>query len=97
MEELDKLHAKLTIGAVLRYKEERNAKLDKPPIKPHTEVVVPVLPNCDFCQREDKEVKADCDGKTVFGPWANMCSEHYEAYGVGLGLGRGQRLVTQRR
>jgi len=65
--------------------------------KPHTEVVVPELPNCDFCKEEGKEAKADYDGKTVFGPWANMCQKHFGLYGVGLGLGRGQRLLTQRR
>lgn len=63
--------------------------------KPHTEVVVETLPDCDFCKQEGKEVKAEYDGVTVFGPWANMCKEHYERYGLGLGLGRGQRLVKR--
>jgi hypothetical protein len=34
------------------------------------------------------------DGKTKMGPWANMCNKHYAMYGVGLGLGLGQRLMT---
>lgn len=65
--------------------------------KPHTEVVVLELPNCSFCQEQGKEVKADYDGKTIFGPWANMCSQHYGQYGIGLGLGKGQRLLIKRR
>lgn len=43
---------------------------------------------CDFC-----EDRAEYDGKTVFGPWANMCHAHFEAHGVGLGLGKGQALI----
>lgn len=61
--------------------------------KPHTEVVVPKLPYCDFCNDQGKKVEANYDGKTILGPWANMCEEHFKSYGVGLGLGRGQRLV----
>jgi len=34
------------------------------------------------------------DGKTVLGYWAYMCEEHFHSLGVGLGLGRGQRLIT---
>jgi len=42
---------------------------------------------CDFC---DKEAKFDA--KTQIGPWAYMCDHHFQMYGVGLGVGRGQRL-----
>lgn len=35
------------------------------------------------------------DGKTVMGPWANMCPVCFQVYGVGLGLGKGQRYVKQ--
>ena len=48
------------------------------------------LPRCDFCG----EV-ARVDGKTRLGSWAYMCPAHYRAFGVGLGLGKGQVLVTQ--
>ncbi len=65
--------------------------------KLHTEVVVPKLPDCDFCKREGKETTANYDGKTVFGPWANMCHQHFGMYGTGLGLGSGQRLLIKRR
>ena len=42
---------------------------------------------CDFCQRE---VSKWVDGRTVLGPWANMCQECYKTKGVGLGIGKGQ-------
>ena len=54
------------------------------------EVRVPKLPTCDFCSAE-----AEYDGKTVMGPWAYMCRAHFEVLGVGLGLGKGQRLVKK--
>lgn len=31
------------------------------------------------------------DGRTTFGPWANMCPACFTKYGVGLGLGKGQK------
>lgn len=42
---------------------------------------------CDFCS---KVVVTWIDGKTVHGPWANMCLQCYKVYGIGLGIGRGQ-------
>lgn len=56
---------------------------------------VATLPLCDFCKahKPDSEVKADFDGKTRQGPWANMCATHYGLFGIGLGVGKGQRLV----
>lgn len=59
-------------------------------VKPHTQVVVPELPKCDFC-----EGIAIYDGKTKMGPWANMCPYHFKAHGIGLGLGRGQELILK--
>ena len=32
---------------------------------------------CDFCS-----AKAVYDGKTLMGPWANMCEEHFNTYGI---------------
>ena len=58
------------------------------PKAPHTEVKVPKLPKCDFCSSQ-----AHYDGKTRMGPWAWMCPAHFRAYGIGLGLGRGQKLI----
>lgn len=54
------------------------------------QAVVAVLPACDFCGWV-----ASYDAKTQKGPWANMCEDHFQANGVGLGLGRGQRLVVR--
>ena len=52
------------------------------------EVIVAELPKCDFCSS-----KAAYDGKTRFGAWANMCEYHFVQHGIGLGTGKGQRLV----
>jgi hypothetical protein len=57
---------------------------------PHTQVTVDSLPDCDF---QPCSSLAAYDGATVYGPWANMCENHYAQHGRGLGLGRGQRLV----
>ena len=32
---------------------------------------------CDYCNRQ-----ATVDAKTIYGPWAYMCDEHNEMYGV---------------
>lgn len=55
-------------------------------------VEVERLPFCDFCTSEPVRRKAKYDGKTLTGPWANMCQEHFERYGIGLGTGKGQEL-----
>lgn len=60
-----------------------------------TEVVVPELPACDFCKVYKFEHSAHYDGRTTMGPWAYMCELHYLMYGVGLGLGKGQRLILR--
>lgn len=68
---------------------------EKPPagkfFAKHTEVAVEVLPKCDFCDSQ-----AAYDGKTKMAPWANMCAAHFKVYGIGLGLGRGQRLILNK-
>ena len=61
-----------------------------------TEVRVFSLPDCDFCKEAGIARKAAYDGKTIYGPWANMCDDDFEQVGVGLGLGRGQRLVLRK-
>jgi hypothetical protein len=58
----------------------------------HTSVEVKHLPTCDF---DPVHGKAHYDGKTHMGPWANMCEDCFKAYGSGLGLGKGQRLVVR--
>lgn len=44
---------------------------------------------CDFCGKE-----GNYDAKTALGPWAYLCEDHYEIYGIGLGTGMGQRLIV---
>lgn len=62
----------------------------------HTRVTVLHIPDCTLCVSQGKMgVPALYDGKTTLGPWANMCQEHFEVFGVGLGLGRGQMLVKE--
>ena len=66
-------------------------------------VVVAEFPRCNFAEpsalgqrtpcRDDGE--AHYDGKTILGPWANMCEQHFDEYGVGLGTGRGQKLILR--
>ena len=57
------------------------------------------IPECDIHKYEDGEegVPAAYDGKTKFGPWANMCEKHFKTHGVGLGTGKGQRFTSGRR
>jgi len=58
-------------------------------------VIVPTLPDCDFCAAMNRKVKAKVDGKTTLGVWANMCARHYSTKGIALGLGKGQRLILE--
>ena len=53
------------------------------------------IPNCDFCKMDGVTKPAKYDGMTKAGPWANMCQEHFDTFGVGLGVGRGQMLELQ--
>lgn len=57
-------------------------------------VKVKDIPECDIHKYEEGKsgVPAAYDGKTKFGPWANMCEDHFKSHGVGLGTGRGQKL-----
>ncbi len=63
--------------------------------KNHTEVYVSSLPDCDFCKEKGKKVKALYDGRILYGMWANMCQTHFKSLGVGLGLGKGQKLILK--
>jgi len=52
-----------------------------------------VMPEvCDLCQQPI--TNKFIDGKTIFGPWALMCTKCYDELGVGLGLGKGQEYST---
>jgi len=61
------------------------------------EVKVDKLPYCDFCKIYNIQPpdKATYDGKTKMGYWAYMCRVHFRKYGVGLGAGKGQRLIKE--
>lgn len=52
-------------------------------------------PKCDFCKAIGIDKDAHFDGQTVYDCWANMCDDCFANVGVGLGLGKGQRLVLQ--
>jgi hypothetical protein len=55
---------------------------------------VRTIPECSFCLRMDGiHTPAMYDGKTTIGPWAFMCMKHMRQYGLGLGIGKGQRLI----
>ena len=45
-------------------------------------------PLCDFC---DELHEWFVDGATEAGSWAIMCPTHFGRFGVGLGLGKGQK------
>lgn len=62
-------------------------------------VTVDKLPYCDLCLAwkpiGSRDVLAHYDARMKnSGTWAFMCEEHFLSHGVGLGLGRGQRLVV---
>jgi cytochrome c553 len=52
-----------------------------------------VLPtHCDTCKTDlALEYKDFVDGRTIQGPWANMCLSCHGKHGVGIGSGYGQK------
>lgn len=50
--------------------------------------------SCNMCSCTPPK-KATVDGKTKLGSWAYMCENCYKIWGVGLGLGMGQRLILK--
>lgn len=63
-----------------------------------TETKYPAFPTlyCDLCnQRGALLTPAKYDGKTKIGPWAFMCDECFSKWGVGLGIGKGQKIKEQ--
>lgn len=54
-------------------------------------VVVPGIPKCDFCDQPGRY-----DFKTIWGPWAHGCDEHWVTYRAmpTLGVGIAQMWVT---
>lgn len=57
------------------------------------EVIVSTLPDCDICKSRGVRTPARFDGKAKNGPWAYMCGECFDSVGIGLGVGKGQKLV----
>ncbi len=67
--------------------QEWHGKPVRPGLK---DVYMKEVPNCSFCLDE-----ALVDGTITTGQWAFMCLDHYRQYGIGLGVGIGQRLHLQ--
>lgn len=49
--------------------------------------------DCQICGAEDLDIYID--GRTLRGPWANMCILCHAAVGVGLGTGKGQKYARR--
>ena len=47
------------------------------------------IDKCDVCKDDIEDTFID--GATTEGPWAIMCPVCHYVYGIGLGIGRGQR------
>lgn len=55
-------------------------------------------PMCDICTYEDQRpnVPALYDGRIKGGSaWGYMCQRHFKSRGVGLGTGKGQKLIFE--
>ena len=51
---------------------------------------------CDFCTGK-LIVDVLYDARTIYGPWAVMCQEHFEMFSLGkLGIGYGQKYTKQK-
>lgn len=53
-------------------------------------VEVQRLPNCDICGEE-----AHYDARTKSGMWGNLCEKCFKKHGIGLGTGKGQKLISK--
>ena len=78
----------MTVGAVLESKRERyKRKADRQQNKVFW--ISPAPKHCDLCHQK---LKGNfIDGRTVYGPWGILCIPCHGQYGVGLGLGKGQK------
>jgi hypothetical protein len=67
--------------------------MDKIKLIPHEVILVVSIPACNFCH---DGTPGPYDFKTVMGPWANGCYEHYRYHAAfsTLGEGKGQLWVT---
>lgn len=64
---------------------------------PHQVIVVPHIPNCDFCSQKGVTKPGPYDFATYMGPWAHGCQKHWEEFRVShsLGTGMGQLWITK--
>lgn len=62
-----------------------------------TEVEMQEDKYCDVCRNWGMpKVIAKYDAKTTHhGQWAFLCERHFSEFGIGLGLGIGQRLIRK--
>lgn len=64
------------------------------PTKPHTEITVNHIPDCDICGGAFTTRKAYADARIpANGSWGYLCRHHFDHLGCELGLGKGQKLV----
>ena len=49
---------------------------------------------CDNCKQPFKTFMYDA--KTVYGPWANLCSDCFNVIGLGIGTGLGQQYIKNK-
>lgn len=73
---------------------------NEPQLTPFTHTEVRVGSEKRYCsihqEYGEEGVTAYYDGKTIIeAHWAYMCEECFQKYGVGLGLGKGQRLIYE--
>lgn len=61
----------------------------------YVEIEVECFPDCDLCRAEKIGRTSRYDALTLTGQWAFLCEEHFNAVGIGLGEGLGQRLVER--
>lgn len=83
LSELQEQRSKNQAGSAsrLRLHNERSSKMNKP-----TKWLGET--KCNLCH--EPALTELVDGKTTMGPWAVMCPGCFLAYGVGIGIGRGQ-------
>jgi hypothetical protein len=71
------------------YEVKEGCEMENKLQRGYIETYVTKKNKCDFCEKQ-----AHYDGRTnQKGIWAYMCEDHFRQYGVGLGLGKGQRLI----
>lgn len=53
---------------------------------------------CDLCCSKGMNlVVAEYDAKSKYGPWAYMCESCFKEYGIGLGIGKGFKIIKEKK